>query len=96
MTGSSQDRRRRNFRTALQRDISRHGRREQGARSFWHSLAMIGMVGWPIALAAVGSALAGHYLDEHFETGIHFTLMLLSLGTLLGSYAAWQALKGTL
>ncbi|PQO25625.1 hypothetical protein C5Y96_22650 [Blastopirellula marina] len=94
MNDSFHDRRRRKLRTAVQRDISRHGRREHGARSFWHSLAVLGMVGWPIALASVGGAMAGHYLDMRFNTGVHFTLMLLTLGTILGSFAAWQALKG--
>lgn len=94
MNDSFQDRRRRRLQNAVQRDISRHGRRELGARSFWHSLAILGMVGWPIALASVGGAMGGHYLDASFDTGVHFTLILLMLGTLLGSYAAWQALKG--
>ncbi|WDI41706.1 AtpZ/AtpI family protein [Bremerella sp. P1] len=96
MNDSFPDRRRRKLRAAVQRDISRRGRREHGAQSFWHSLAVLGMVGWPIALASVGGAMAGHYLDVRFDTGVHFTLMLLTLGTLLGCIAAWQALKGKL
>jgi ATP synthase protein I len=52
------------------------------------------MVGWPIALASVGGALAGRYLDEHFGTGVKFTLMLLTAGAMIGSYTAWRALKG--
>ncbi len=88
------DRRHREMRTALRQDISRRSRRDSGPHVFWKSLAMIGMVGWPIALGAVGGAMGGHYLDVHFDTGVHFTLMLLTIGVSLGSYAAWQAVKG--
>jgi ATP synthase protein I len=52
------------------------------------------MVGWPIALASAGGALAGRYLDARFGTGVQFTLMLLTAGAILGSYTAWHALKG--
>jgi ATP synthase protein I len=54
---------------------------------------MLGMVGWPIALAAVGGALAGRYLDSRFGTGVRFTLMLLTAGAMIGSYTAWRALR---
>jgi ATP synthase protein I len=52
------------------------------------------MVGWPIALASVGGALAGRYLDGRYQTGVRYTLMLLTAGAILGSYLAWHALKG--
>ena len=85
---------RNNMRRAVKRDFSRHARREEGSQTFWKSLGVLGMVGWPVALASVGGALAGRYLDERFQTGVQFTLMLLTAGTMIGSYAAWCALKG--
>lgn len=94
MNDSFPERRRKKLRAAVARDMSRHDRRERSAQSFWHSVAVLGMVGWPIALASVGGAMAGHFLDVRFDTGVHFTLVLLMLGTLLGNLAAWQALKG--
>jgi ATP synthase protein I len=94
MGNSSRNHQRGDMRRAVRRDLSRHARREEGHRTFWQSLGMIGMVGWPIALATVGGALAGRYLDEVFQSGVRFTLMLLTAGALLGSYTAWRALKG--
>ena len=85
---------RNDMRRAVKRDFSRHARREDGHRSFWQSLGVLGMVGWPIALASVGGALAGRYLDDRFGTGVQFTLMLLTAGAIIGSYTAWRALKG--
>ncbi len=80
-------------RDAVHRDGSRFARRERGHRSFWQSLNLVGMVGWPIALGAVGGALSGRHLDKSLQTGIRFTLMLLTLGVLLGSAAAWKSIS---
>ena len=85
---------RNDMRRAVQRDLSRHARREAGHHTFWQSVGVLGMVGWPIALASVGGALAGRYLDERFETGVRFTLMLLTAGVIIGSFTAWRALRG--
>ena len=85
---------RNDMRRAVKRDLSRHARREEGHRAFWQSLGLLGMVGWPIAMATVGGALAGRYLDDRFQTGVKFTLMLLTAGAMFGSYTAWRALKG--
>lgn len=81
------------MREALKRDISRHARREESNRSFWQSLGVLGMVGWPIALMSVGGVLLGRYLDVRFGTGLRFTLMLLTAGVAIGSYTAWRVLE---
>jgi len=61
--------------------------------SFWRGLGLIGSVGWPIALGAVGGALLGRALDRRFQTGVRFTLILLTIGTALSTYAALRAIK---
>ncbi len=81
------------LRRSLQRDLARRARREPGHRSFFRALSVIGMVGWPIALGSVGGALLGRWLDRRFDSGLHFTLMLLTAGTALGSYVAWSTLR---
>ncbi len=77
-------------RAAVRRDGSRLARREKGHRSFWRSLNVLGMVGWPIALGSVGGALLGRYLDTQFATGVRYTLMLMTAGVLAGCFAAWK------
>ncbi|HEX5105691.1 MAG TPA: AtpZ/AtpI family protein [Pirellulaceae bacterium] len=84
---------RRDVRGALARDASRRTRRERGHGSFWRSLSVLGMVGWPIALAASGGALLGRFLDQRLDTGVQLTLMLLTAGTILGSYIAWYTIQ---
>ncbi len=94
MTTPTDNHHRDDMRAAIKRDLQRHARRDESHRSFWNSLGVLGMVGWPIALATVGGALLGRYLDTHFGTGVRFTLMLLSLGAIIGSYTAWNAIGG--
>ena len=83
--------RRSEVRQAVRRDLTRHGRRPPGQGDFWRSLRVLGMVGWPIALGAVAGTLAGRWLDQRGQSGVRWTLMLLMLGLLLGSLAAWRA-----
>ncbi len=79
----------------LQRDFARHRRRDTSHRTFWRWIGVLGMVGWPLAITTVGGAWLGHYLDLKFNTGIRFTLMLLTGGLILGSLVVWNVLKGT-
>jgi ATP synthase protein I len=71
----------------------RRERREQSNRIFWHALGVLGMVGWPIALMSVGGAFLGRYLDGRLDTGVRFTLMLMTAGVALGCYTAWRVLE---
>ncbi len=75
------------------RDVVRRRRREPASR-FWHSVALIGSVGWPIVLLATGGALLGRYLDVRWQTGVQLTLTLLVAGTALGSWIAFAAVRG--
>jgi ATP synthase protein I len=89
----SRDGRRRNdLASALERDFERRRRREKGHRSYWRWLGVLGMVGWPIAFMTVGGALLGHYLDVRFNLGIQFTLLLLTIGVVIGSLVAWNVI----
>jgi ATP synthase protein I len=80
-------------RRSLERDVDRLGRRESSAESFWHSLSVLGTVGWSIALPAAAGAWLGHRVDLRFESGVRFTLMLLVAGVMLGSVVAWRVLR---
>lgn len=80
-------------RRSLKRDVDRLKRREPSASSFWRSISVLGTVGWSIALPAVAGAWLGHRLDLKFESGVHFTLMLLMAGVTLGSVVAWRVVR---
>jgi ATP synthase protein I len=83
---------RHDVRERARREMERHRRRESEGH-FWHAVALVGSVGWPIVLLATGGALAGRWADAHWGTGVRFTLMLLSMGTALGTWIALRALR---
>jgi len=75
------------------RDVERRRRRAPGGH-FWSSLALVGSIGWPIVLLATGGALLGWHLDRRWGTGVRCTLMLLCVGTTLGTWVAFRAAQG--
>jgi predicted F0F1-ATPase subunit len=93
MSGSGDRFQRGDLRENARRDIERRRRRARGPR-FWHSLALIGSVGWPIVMLAVGGALLGRYLDDRWHMGVRFTLLLLTVGTAAGTAIAFHVLRG--
>lgn len=93
MADSDERFRRGDVRERTQRELNRFRRRDPGGR-FWRSFALIGSVGWPIVLLATGGALLGRVIDDRLGTGIRFTLVLLTLGTVAGSLVAYRALRG--
>ena len=80
-------------RDRTKRDVERFRSREAGG-GFWRSLGLVGSVGWPIVLLAIGGAMFGRYLDGHFGTGVRCTLISLTVGTFLGCFAAYRTLRG--
>jgi ATP synthase protein I len=94
MQSSPEDARRPDLRQSLQRDLRRHARRELGQHSFWRSLSLLGTVGWPIVFLAAGGAVAGHWLDMQWHTGIRWALILVTCGTILGCWIAWRLITG--
>jgi ATP synthase protein I len=83
---------RENLREQTRRDIERLQRRQPESR-FWRWVALIGSVGWPIALLGAGGAVLGRYLDARWGSGVRFTLMLLVMGISLGTFIAFRALR---
>lgn len=87
------DARRAEARDRTRRDVARLSRREPGD-GFWRSLTLVGSVGWPIVLFATGGALLGRYLDKVWATDVLFTVVLLVLGTVVGTYVAYRSVRG--
>ncbi|HEY2786011.1 MAG TPA: AtpZ/AtpI family protein [Fimbriiglobus sp.] len=77
------------------REVGRQAdrRRDARGRSVWQGLGQVGTVGWMVALPAVGGAFLGRWADGRYETGIFWTLSLLTLGLAIGCVAAWRAMN---
>lgn len=86
--------RRPDLKRTWRRDLDRRTGREDSEAAFWRSLRVLGAVGWPIVVATAGGALLGRWLDARWDTGIHFTLALLVLGAIGGSFVAYRAVRG--
>jgi hypothetical protein len=74
------------------REVSRYQRRRTNG-GFWRALGLIGSVGWPIVLLALGGAWLGRFCDARLGGGIRCTALLLFAGTGLGTYVALRSVR---
>ncbi len=62
--------------------------------SFWGSIAILGVVGWSVALPMLVGVAAGWWIDHHRPSRFSWTLMLLFGGLAAGCANAWLNVKG--
>ncbi len=78
----------------FRREVADKAERMERARlrgqRFWSGLALMGSVGWVVALPMVAGIFLGFHLDKRFGGGLSFTLGLLVLGLASGLYSAWR------
>ena len=55
----------------------------------WRSLAILGLVGWSVALPTLAGAVLGAWIDHRWPSRLSWTLMLLVSGLVLGCANAW-------
>jgi ATP synthase protein I len=72
------------------REKRRERWKEEGERSLWQNLSMIGALGWLIITPTLIGVLLGRWLDRTFDTGIFFSGACIFLGVSVGCYLAWQ------
>lgn len=63
--------------------------------SAWSSLALVGQLGFTIAIPIVLCAVVGNYLDGYLHTGHVFVLLGLLLGLIAGIYGAYRLFTRT-
>jgi len=67
---------------------------EEGERSLWKNLSMIGSLGWLVVVPTLVGTFVGRLIDRTCEQGIFWTATLIFLGVVFGCYLAWQKVKG--
>lgn len=76
----------------VRRQVERAGRHKP--LGFWRGVAVIGAVGWTVALPAVAGAEVGRWLDARLAMHpFSWTLCLLLLGLALGCVVAWRQVE---
>ena len=79
----------------MERVIRAKGRRklqarEQGKRSPWFGLGMLGLIGWSVALPTVAGAFVGSWIDSRWPNeSFSWKLALLFAGLFIGCGNAW-------
>lgn len=62
-------------------------------KGVWFGLGMFGLVGWSVAIPAVGGTFIGLWMDEKWPGRPSWTLTLLIAGITLGCLNAWRWVK---
>jgi ATP synthase protein I len=61
-----------------------------GQRGVWFGLGMSGLIGWSVAVPTFLGAILGLWWDRRHPGGHSWTLMLLSVGLIIGCINAWH------
>jgi ATP synthase protein I len=69
--------------------------RARGQKSTaWGAVAVLGAVGWSIAVPTLAGVAAGVWIDNRWPGNFSWTMMLLVGGLLLGCVNAWTHISG--
>ena len=60
----------------------------------WSGIAILGVVGWSIAVPTLAGVALGVWIDHHWPSRFSWTLMLLVGGLVFGCVSAWMRVKG--
>jgi len=71
------------------KEIRKSRARRRGKATVWFGLGMFGLVGWSVAIPVLIGVALGLWLDNRFESGVSWTLMLMVTGILAGALNAW-------
>jgi ATP synthase protein I len=63
--------------------------KQEGQRSIWFGLGMMGLVGWSVTIPTLIGVAIGVWIDRVSESRYSWTLMCLIFGVLLGCWNAW-------
>ncbi len=64
-------------------------RQKEGLPHFWRSVAMVGAIGWSVAVPTLIGIAAGTWIDHQWPSRFSWTLMLMFAGLVLGCLEAW-------
>ena len=69
-------------------------RARQRKNGNWSSIAILGVVGWSVAIPTLAGIAIGLWIDHHWPSRFSWTLMMLIGGLVFGCVSAWLRVKG--
>ncbi len=66
--------------------------KEEGSEVMF-GLGLFGIVGWSVSIPTIMGIALGVFLDKRFSQSFSWTLTLLFVGIILGSFNAWRWIK---
>ena len=69
-------------------------RSEEHKETFWSSVAMLGVIGWSVALPSLGGVALGLWIDHRWPGRISWAAVLFASGLAYGCAAAWNHMRG--
>jgi ATP synthase protein I len=60
----------------------------------WSSIAILGVIGWSVAIPTLAGIAVGLWIDHHWPSRFSWTLMLMIGGLVFGCVSAWLHVKG--
>ncbi len=60
----------------------------------WSSIAILGVIGWSVAIPTLAGIAIGLWIDHHWPSRFSWTLMMLIGGLVFGCVSAWLRVKG--
>ena len=70
-------------------DKRKKKKKEEGDKTVWFGLGLLGLIGWSVAVPTVAGAIGGVFIDLRTGSEYSWTLMLMFLGLIVGCVNAW-------
>ena len=68
-------------------------RKREGPANVWHSVGLVGLIGWTVVLPMLAGIALGLWIDHRWPSRFSWTLMLLFAGLAAGCINAWSRIK---
>ncbi|HZK10663.1 MAG TPA: AtpZ/AtpI family protein [Clostridia bacterium] len=77
----------------VEKDVAKKIKAEKEGKEIMFGLGFFGIVGWSITVPTLLAIALGVYLDKRFSSNFSWTLTLIFVGVILGSFNAWRWLN---
>lgn len=77
----------------IEKDSNKKIKSQEEGREIMFGLGLFGVVGWSVAIPTVLGIALGVFLDKKYTQSFSWTITLLFVGVIVGSFNAWHWIK---